>query len=50
MYTLTKSRTIHVPPNVRNYNADITALSTSGLKLQIAANSPKADALLVEMI
>ncbi len=50
MYTLTESGTIHVPPTVGNYNAVITALSTSGSKQQKAANARKAEALLVEMI
>jgi hypothetical protein len=50
MYRLTESKVIHVPPTIANFNAVITALSTSGTKKQKGENARRAEALLVEMI
>ncbi|KAL3918145.1 MAG: hypothetical protein SGILL_004374 [Bacillariaceae sp.] len=50
MYNLTESGRIQVPPNVANYNAVITALSTSGPKAQRQSNARKAEDLLDDMI
>ena len=50
MYELTESGKIYCPPTVTNYNAVITALSTSGSRKEKAKNARKAEAILVEMI
>ena len=50
MYSMTKSRQLHVPPTVASWNAVITSLSTSGSRNQKLSNAKRAEHLLVEMI
>ncbi|KAG7358452.1 PPR: pentatricopeptide repeat domain containing protein [Nitzschia inconspicua] len=50
MYELTQSKKINVPPNVHNYNAVITALSTGGGNDQRGRYAEKAEAILYKMV